>query len=58
MRKELKLMLEYTKNLEILYVDDDKMLVEGMLDLFSNYFDKVDVAYDGEEGVEQYKSFY
>ena len=47
--------LKYTKNLKILYVEDDKPLVKEMTELFSNFFDNIQIAYNGEEALNLYK---
>lgn len=52
-----KIILEYSKNLSILYVEDDKILQTSTAKLFENYFKKVDIASDGEEGLEKYRTF-
>lgn len=51
------LILENSKNLNILYVEDDKFLSKATSALFLNYFKKVDIAKDGLEGLDKYKLF-
>jgi len=51
-------MIEYTKNLNILYVEDDEKLMQTTQELFKNYFKSVDVALNGEEGLEKYINFH
>ena len=53
----IKLMLEYTKNLSVLYVEDDLNLVDTTKELLGNFFKKLDVAYDGKEGLEKYIAY-
>jgi len=48
-------LLKYTKNLNLLYVEDDKHLVKEMTELFSNFFDDIEIAYNGEEALNLYK---
>ena len=48
-------LLKYTKNLNLLYVEDDKHLVKEMTELFSNFFDDIQIAYNGEEALNLYK---
>jgi len=48
-------LLKYTKNLNLLYVEDDKYLVKEMTELFSNFFDDIEIAYNGEEALNLYK---
>ncbi len=55
---DLKLVLEFTQKLEILYVEDNKALRENTQLLFSNLFAKVDVAEDGKHGVAVYQQYF
>jgi len=55
--KDIKLMLEYTKSLHVLYVENDLSLQKSTRELFSNYFKSVDVAINGQEGLEKYLAF-
>lgn len=52
-----ELILEYTKNLNVLYVEDDVSLREDGLLLFQTYFKIVDIAADGEIGFSKYEEF-
>ena len=56
--KNIKLMLQYSKYLNILYVEDDISLVKTTSELLLNYFKTIDVAYNGQEGLEKYKEYY
>lgn len=56
--QSLKLMLEYTQSLKVLYVEDDTGLIQRTQELFEHYFSCVDIAYDGVEGFERYKRCY
>jgi len=47
-----------TKNLTILYVEDDTILLEETSENFENMFLKVDTALDGEEGFKKYLQFF
>ncbi len=49
---------DLTRELSILYVEDDLILVEETSEIFQNLFSHVDVAMDGEEGLNKYISFY
>jgi len=51
----MKELLKYTKDLNILYVEDDKDLVQEMKELFLNFFNSVKIAYNGEEALNLYK---
>lgn len=57
MKIDNKLILESSKGLNILYVEDDELLRESTSQLFVNFFNKVDVAIDGEDGLKKYKDF-
>ncbi len=54
----LKLMLQYTKVLNVLYVEDDGALLESTKKVFDNYFKNVDIAVDGQEGLKLYIDYY
>jgi CheY-like chemotaxis protein len=54
---DLKLVYEYTKNLHVLYVEDNEALRESTLKVLHNFFSHVDAAFDGREGVDKYKTF-
>jgi YesN/AraC family two-component response regulator len=54
---DLKLVHEYTKNLHILYVEDNEALRESTLKVLHNFFQHVDAAFHGREGVDKYKTF-
>jgi len=47
-----------TKNLNILYVEDDIILLKETSENFENMFLKVDTATDGEEGLKKYLQFF
>ncbi|HIP36791.1 MAG TPA: response regulator transcription factor [Crocinitomix sp.] len=49
---------DLTKNLTILYVEDDRILLEETSENFENMFLKVDTAIDGEEGFKKYLKFF
>ncbi len=55
---DFKLILEFTKNLDVLYVEDNKILRESTRLLLGNFFAKVDVGEDGREGLELYKNYF
>ena len=52
-----KLILENSKNLNILYVEDDDELRKSTTQLFLNFFNSVDTAVDGLDGLEKYKQY-
>ncbi len=49
---------DVTKNLTILYVEDDKNFREDTYDVFLTLFKKIDLAYDGKDGIEKYLSYF
>jgi len=49
-----KLILEYTQDLNILYVEDDLLLLHTTKELLSIYFKNVDIAINGKEGLEKF----
>ena len=53
-----KIILENSKKLKVLYVEDDEQLKESTRKLFLNYFSVVDTAEDGLEGLEKYISYF
>ena len=55
--QNIKLMLEYTKDLRVLYVEDDLDLLETTSELLENYFYSVDIASDGKDGLKQYLAY-
>lgn len=50
----VQLALEYTKNMTLLYVEDDDTLRVSTQKLFESFFESVEVARDGEEGLSLY----
>ena len=49
-----KLILENSKTLNILYVEDDEFLRSSTHKIFAHYFKQVDTAIDGKEGLEKF----
>lgn len=54
---ENKVILEYSKVLTVLYVEDDAILQARTVKLFENYFKKVDLAHNGQDGLDKYNAF-
>jgi DNA-binding response OmpR family regulator len=50
--------LEYTKYLNILYIEDNLELLNETYELFRDYFNIVDIAIDGKDGLDKYKEYY
>ena len=49
---------QYTKNLNILYVEDDLNFREETCDIFEDYFSNIDIASDGEKGLKKYLEYF
>ena len=49
---------ELCRDLEILHIEDDMNFLKETSELFSEFFKKVDCAYDGEEGLQKYMNYY
>ena len=56
--KNLKKTLEYTKKLNVLYVEDDTRILKTTAELFGNFFNSVDIAEDGQMGLDKYLAHY
>ncbi len=54
---DLKLVHEYTRDLHILYVEDNETLRDSTLKVLNNFFKTVDIAVDGRNGIDKYKTF-
>ncbi len=52
-----KLILENSKNLNILYVEDNNAVRKSTAEIFLNFFNKVDTAIDGQDGLNKYKAY-
>jgi diguanylate cyclase (GGDEF)-like protein len=46
--------LKYSRNLTVLYVEDEKEIREHMKEVLENFFEKVIVAQNGKEGLERF----
>ena len=44
----------YTKDLRVLYVEDEELVRKSTLSFLENYFISIDVCEDGQEGLEKY----
>jgi YesN/AraC family two-component response regulator len=54
---DFKLVNEYTKDLTVLYVEDNESLRISTKKVFDNFFRHVDVAIDGDDGLETYHEY-
>lgn len=46
--------IKYSKSINVLYAEDNKVLRDVMEDLLEHYFNNLDVAEDGQEALEMY----
>ena len=51
-------LIKYAKNFNVLYMEDEDLLRISTKEMLENYFNKVDVAADGETGTQKYKKYY
>jgi len=57
MKIDNKLILENSKNLHILYVEDDETLRNLTSRVFANFFTNIDTAKDGKDGLKKYREY-
>jgi len=55
--KELQEMIRFLKKLKLLYVEDNKETRESTLLILEDFFNKIEVANDGKEGLEIFRTF-
>ncbi len=55
---EYKKVLEFTRELSVLYVEDDDSLREDTQEILEDYFDRLDLAVHGLDALEKYNSYY
>ncbi|NOQ30363.1 MAG: response regulator [Helicobacteraceae bacterium] len=48
----------FSKTLNVLYIEDNKMARDSVLVLLDNFFNKIDVAVDGIDGYNRYIEYY
>lgn len=53
-----KQLLGLSKNLNVLYIEDDPSCNEETFELLSDFFNKVDTAFDGREGFDKYYEYF
>jgi len=58
MNVDNKVILENSKFLNVLYVEDDDILRDVTAKLFVNFFNSIDTAVDGAQGYEKYQKYY
>lgn len=52
------LLEQYTKNIRVLFVEDDELVRKETTELLLDIFSHVDVACDGQEGLEKYNHYF
>ena len=55
---QAKSLKKLSKQLNVLYVEDDSSIRVNTHELFKQIFNKVDIAVDGVEGIESYKKYF
>jgi len=56
--KKLQTLIESNKNLTVLYVEDSDIVRESTFHLLEDFFSKIDLAKNGEEGLQKYEKYY
>ena len=54
--EEINKLSSDSKNLKLLYVEDDEAAREAMLEILDLFFDDISVAVDGKDGLDKFKS--
>jgi DNA-binding response OmpR family regulator len=55
---EFEEIYKYSKNLSVLYVEDDLNLLKETCEIFNDYFKRVDIATNGKDGLDKYLAYY
>jgi diguanylate cyclase (GGDEF)-like protein len=55
---DFKMVYRYSKDLNVLYVEDNQEVRESTADILESYFSTLDVAIDGLDGLEKYKAYH
>ncbi|RXK14415.1 hypothetical protein CP965_02910 [Halarcobacter mediterraneus] len=55
MSSNLKELVEYSKKLNILFIEDNNEVREQLYKLFKNFFENIDKCFNGDEALEKYK---
>ena len=53
--KNLKKLREETKNITVLYAEDDKETRDQFIELFSMLFENIEISFDGKDALDKYK---
>lgn len=55
---DFKMVYSYSKDLNVLYVEDNQEVRESTADILQSYFSTLDVAIDGLDGFKKYKAYH
>ena len=55
MMNSIEKLISVSKGVSLLYVEDDRMLQQETAQLLKNFFEKIDLARNGEEGLEVFE---
>jgi len=55
--EKLKELLPFSKQLNVLFVEDNEEVKAQILKMLSNFFEKIDTATNGQEALEMYNNF-
>jgi diguanylate cyclase (GGDEF)-like protein len=55
---DIQQLIELSRYLSVLYVEDDAAVRENTQELLSDYMDNIDVAVDGEDGLDKYSNYF
>lgn len=53
----IKDLLEYSKTLNVLFIEDNTDVREQLSKLLKNFFDNIDLGFNGIDAIEKYKKF-
>ena len=56
--EKIKALMEFTKSLHVLYVEDNDEARTQTLKMLKNFFSEIDIGIDGLDGLEKFTSYY
>ena len=56
--RNIQKLFKYSKNLNVLYVEDDKEFAQDAIEIFKNFFLNVDLATNGEDALKKYLQYF